>query len=186
MHWWSLVKRAVLSCTNGLAAEIVEDFGLDVAADGRIFVVSPDTNQLKIVPTSSVSGVLLVNSMQTLSLGWRPTDVTVALGPVPLGGGQPKEVAVVVGTGLSNGQAMVRIYNDTANLSLITDVPGLSLGQDPVSVTIREDGAIAYVAAEGQSTVLLVDVRNGVLLPTTLPAAGLGTLRRVAVQRISP
>ena len=179
-----LTNRLVLSCTNGFAApEVVEDFGLDVSADGRIFVVSPDANKLLVVPTNADTGGLDLTNVQTLSLGWRPADVAVALGPTVAG--TRKEVAVVVGT-RTDGVGVVRIYADTGSLPgtpVDVFIPGTP---QPVAVSIKQNGSIAYVAAEGQSAVLMINIAAGTLQQATLPASGLGTLRRVAAQRVAP
>ena len=80
----------------------------------------------------------------------------------------------------------VPIVTDIANLALLVDVATLDAGSRPVSVSIKQDGTIAYVAAEGESTVREVRLEDGFLLPTALPASGLGTLRRIVAQRVTP
>jgi hypothetical protein len=167
-----------LSC-NLDGPDLIEDIGVDIAADGRIFVASPDTESLVVVPTGT-DGALEIGSESVYPLAWRPAAVAVAKGAISDLGGDRIEMALVVGEEQQTANGMIRIYPDTGDMNSFME---LSLGTsiEPVAVAIRDDGEMAYVVQEGAATIARISLRDlETLDPAIRPG---GQLRCLTVQR---
>lgn len=160
-----------------------EDIGLDMGDNGRIFVVSPESNALKVVSTNAATGGL--GSVQTVPLGfgWRPTDVKAALGPKDEFTGLRKELIVVVGFDQTAGQGSVKVFG--ADLSFLRTIPIGNSGE-LISVVIREDGSQALAADPSTATVWTIDLNTLSQVDDQAHISGGGSVRRIGIQREEP
>jgi hypothetical protein len=169
----------LVSCVEDVDPNLIENIGLDISADGRIFVVSPDTDELKVVQTDPSSGQML--TMDSYSLGWRPADVFVGDGPSVYG----TEFAVVVGSDAS-GLGRALIIADTEYPSSWYDLDARPMGSEPVSTVMRYDGRRAYVVLEGTSEIRVIDLFLMDWSDEAYTVGGGVTPRRVLIQRDEP
>lgn len=164
------------SCLDILEPALEPDIGLDMDSNGRIFVVSPDQSELKVIELDAATNGLDESSMQSITLGFRPADVVVGQGPV-------NEVAIVVGRDETVGEGRILLFRDTANLNDVVDVDATG-SMDFVAVALRDDGRTGYIADEGKSEIWILNVAAGSIEPQKLPASE--TLRRLEIQRTDP
>jgi hypothetical protein len=179
-----LLSQVELSC--GFAEQaLVMDIGLARAEDGRIFVVSPETNELRVIATDPDTGHLDPNSVDvSIALGWRPRDVMVARGPIDQGTGQRPEMAVVAGMDETLNNGKVRVLRDVEEGLTDSYEPDFTSSGDFVSVAVRENGDTALLADQGQFEIRVLNLATEQV--SQLKVSVLDTLRRLEAQRETP